>query len=44
LNRDNDKRCGETILKYIPGISKIQCVDVAKCMLHIATAYYNKTV
>ena len=32
LNRDNDKRWGESILKYIPFFPKIEATDMAKAM------------
>ncbi|CAD8056090.1 unnamed protein product [Paramecium primaurelia] len=32
LNRVNDERIGETILKYIPFIDKIECKDLAKAL------------
>ena len=32
LNRDNDKRWGESILKYIPFFPKIEATDMARAM------------
>lgn len=32
LNRDNDKRWGEAILKWIPFMPKIEATDMAKAM------------
>ena len=32
LNRDNDKRWGESLLKYLPFFPKIEATDMAKAM------------
>ena len=32
INRDNDKRWGETLMKYIPFIPKIEATEMAKAM------------
>ncbi len=40
IDRDNDSRCGEKILKYLPFIDKIYPIDIAKAIIHIADAYF----
>ena len=39
LNRDNDDRLGESILKYIPFMDKIAAKDIGKAMMLDDIAY-----
>ena len=39
LNRDNDDRLGESILKYIPFMDKIDAKDIGKAMMLDDIAY-----
>jgi len=36
MHRRNDKRIGETILTYVPGITKIESADMGKAMIEHA--------
>ena len=39
LNRDNDYRLGESIIKYIPFMDKIAAKDIGKAMMLDDIAY-----